>query len=66
MKKYQCHKIVEAEPMTRGDYNKFKGWIIPENENPSDEGYKVKYSDDYISWSPKDAFDEGYSEIGGQ
>ena len=56
--------MVEAEPMTCGDYNKYKGWTIPENENPSDEGFLVKYSDNYISWSPKQAFDEAYSEIG--
>lgn len=63
MKKYQCHKIVKAEPMNLGDYNKFKGWTIPENEDPKREGYKVVYSDDYISWSPKEQFEEGYSEI---
>lgn len=63
MKQYQCHKIVQAEPMNLGDYNKFKGWIIPEDEDPEREGYKVVYSDDYISWSPKEQFEEGYIEI---
>ena len=63
MKKYQCHKIVEAEPMNLGDYNKFKGWKIPEDEDPQREGYKVVYSDSYISWSPKEEFDKGYTEI---
>ena len=32
-------KKIKAEPMTRGDYNKFRGWNIPENENPNDSGY---------------------------
>ena len=50
--------------MTRGDYNKYRGWTIPADENPEDEGYIVKYSNDYISWSPKQAFEEAYSEIG--
>lgn len=50
--------------MTRGDYNKFRGWNIPENENPNDKGYIVKYSDGYISWSPKSVFEEAYDEIG--
>ena len=63
MKRYKCHKIVEAEPMNLGDYNKFKGWNIPKDENPLREGSKVKYSDEYISWSPKEAFDEGYTLI---
>lgn len=48
--------------MTRGEYNIYKGWTIPQNENPEDEGYLVKYSDDYESWSPKAAFDEAYRE----
>lgn len=62
MKKYVGVKLIEAQPMTRGDYNKYRGWIIPENENPNDEGYLVKYSDDYVSWSPKQVFDEAYRE----
>ena len=64
MQKYIGVKKVEAEPMTRGDYNSFKGWTIPDNENPNDEGYLVKYSDDYISWSPKKQFEEAYREVG--
>ena len=64
MKKYIGTKMVEAEPMTRGDYNKYKGWNIATNGSSTDEGYLVKYPDNYISWSPKSAFDEAYSEIG--
>lgn len=48
---------VEAEPMTRGDYNKFRGWTIPANENPADAGYKVTYPDGYVSWCPKAQFE---------
>lgn len=62
MKKYVGVKLIEAKPMTRGDYNKYRGWTIPEDENPNDEGYLVKYSDDYVSWSPKGVFDEAYRE----
>lgn len=64
MEKFIGIKRIEAEPMTRGDYNDFRGWNIPADENPCDEGYKVKYSDNYVSWSPKKAFDEAYSKIG--
>lgn len=46
--------------MNRGEYNKYRGWKIPENENPDDEGYIVKYYDGYISWSPKKQFSEAY------
>lgn len=63
MNKYIGFKMIEAEPMNLGDYNKFKGWTIPANENPEKEGYKVKYSDDYISWSPKEIFEKAYMEV---
>lgn len=48
---------VEAEQMTRGDYNKFRGWMIPANENPADAGYKVTHPDGYVSWCPKAQFE---------
>lgn len=64
MEKYIGTKTIEAEPMTRGDYNKYRGWTIPADENPDDEGYLVKYSDGYISWSPKKQFEEAYKMSG--
>jgi len=64
MKKYIGTKMLEAKQMTRGEYNKYRGWTIPENENPDDEGYLVKYSDGYESWSPKKQFEEAYRECG--
>jgi hypothetical protein len=63
MEKYLGVKLIEAEAMNLGDYNKFKGWEIPKDENSQREGYKVKYSDDYISWSPKEVFEEAYRKI---
>lgn len=62
MKTYIGTKIIDAEPMTRGDYNKYRGWTIPRDENTEDEGYLVKYPDGYISWSPKKSFEEAYRE----
>lgn len=62
MKKYVGTKMLEAKPMNRGDYNKYRGWPIPLNENPVDEGYLVRYQDGYESWSPKEVFEESYSE----
>jgi hypothetical protein len=62
---YKCHKQVHAIPLTRGVYNKVRGWDIPENEDPDDDGYLVVYNrgtaDEYVSWSPKHVFDDGYS-----
>ena len=64
MKTYIGTKIIEAEPMTRGEYNQFRGWTIPADENPDDEGYRVVYPDGYVSWSPKEVFENDYRETG--
>ncbi|MCU7962406.1 hypothetical protein L5M28_07415 [Shewanella sp. SW32] len=67
MARYGCHKEVHALPLTRGAYNNARDWVIPENENPADEGYLVVYNlgtaDEYVSWSPKHIFDDGYSAL---
>jgi hypothetical protein len=53
--------------MTRGDYNAFRGWTIPANENPNDDGYIIWYrkgkEDEYVSWCPKKQFEEASHEI---
>ena len=64
---YEGTKRVHAKPMNRGDYNSYRGWEVPADENPADEGYLVEYVDGgrgndsrhagYISWSPKDVFE---------
>lgn len=62
-KTYIGAKVVQAWPEQRmaepGD---------PFDENqpavlPMLEGYAVKYADGYISWSPKDVFEEAYREV---
>ena len=58
-------KIVNARPMNLGEYNKYKGWTIPENEDPATEGYLVVYPDGYISWCPKAQFEEANRSIEG-
>lgn len=67
LKYYQAIKRVHAKPMTRGEYNLYRSWVIPANENPDDAGYLVIYNMDtpqhYESWSPKSVFDEGYYEL---
>ena len=40
-------KLVKATPLTRGDYNKYRGWTIPADEDPADDGYLVVYEDKY-------------------
>lgn len=60
MKDYIGVKVVTAEPMSRGEYNEYRGWKIPSDENPEDEGYHIRYPDGYESWCPKKQFNEAY------
>ena len=60
-------KMVKAVPMTLGAYNKFRGWDMPENEEPKNKGFLIMYpgetqpdGKDYISWSPEMPFQHGY------
>lgn len=62
-KKYFGSKNLLASPCNLGDYNNYRGWKIPENENPEREGYVVQYQDGYESWSPKEVFESAYREI---
>lgn len=62
MKRYIGTKIIDAQPMTRGEYNRYRGWPIPADENPADNGYLIRYPDGYESWSPEKQFDEAYRE----
>jgi hypothetical protein len=64
LKEYQCHKIVKAEPMTEREF----AVMIDRTCNlhptePDKPGYHVVYADGYESWSPKAAFEAGYTEI---
>ena len=59
--------------MNRLDYNAYRGWELPADEDGADDGYLVEYLDGgkpndtrhegYISWSPKAQFDNGYTEV---
>ena len=71
---YIGSKLVLAKPMTRLAYNEYRGWELPNDEDGTDEGYLVEYLDGgkpnhpdhtgYISWSPKEQFDNAYVAIG--
>jgi hypothetical protein len=70
MIRYVGTKAVLARAMTRGDYNAYRGWTIPANEDPTERGYLVEYLDGgkpnmgehqgYVSWSPADVFERSY------
>jgi hypothetical protein len=56
-------KKVQARSMSRGAYNTYRCWTIPEGENPADSGYLVQYPDGYESWSPSEQFEEANIEV---
>lgn len=63
-------KVVHATPMTRLEYNNYRDWALPPDENGEDAGFLVEYVDGgkpnhpdhhgYISWSPADVFTRAY------
>lgn len=67
-------KVIQAEAMTRQAYNDLRGWQLPKDEDGTDQGYLVEYLDGgkanhpdykgYISWSPKEVFDNAYNPNG--
>lgn len=70
MLSYIGTKTLKACPMNKLDYCTYRSWVIPDKEDPFEEGYLVEYSDGgkpndsrhagYISWSPKDTFEKSY------
>lgn len=74
MNTYIGTKVINAKPMSRQEYNDFRGWELPSDEDGSDEGYLVEYVDGgkantdsfdgYVSWSPKDVFERTYKAHG--
>ena len=75
MQTYIGSKLVRMMPMTRQEYNDFRGWTLPADENGADEGYLVEYLDGgkpntpnyegYVSWSPKAQADRAYRPVDG-
>lgn len=75
MKSYIGTKIIDARPMTRAEYNEYRNWELPKDENGADEGFLVEYHDGgqandsrhlgYISWSPKAVFERAYRPMDG-
>ena len=74
MSLYVGTKIVSARPMTRAEYNAYRGWELPADEDGNDAGYLVEYRDGgkpndarhpgYISWSPAEQFEQAYQDMG--
>lgn len=78
MKRYQSHKVVEAEKVIRWTLGNHMAALVGVDgtevalpagrcQGITDDldslGYIVRYADGYTSWSPSKAFEEGYTEI---
>lgn len=71
---YIGSKEILARSMNRLEYNIYRGWELPSDENGEDSGFLVEYlnsgesNDDrhkgYISWSPSKVFIGAYKENG--
>jgi len=67
-------KAVLAHLMTKEEYCDYREWQVPKNEDPAEQGYFVEYMDGgkpnhpdhvgYVSWSPKDVFEQSYKSSG--
>jgi hypothetical protein len=73
MKRFTGTKTIWGRPMTRGEYNEYRGWKIPENENRDEHGFLMEYEDGesndprhkgYISWMPNSLFHKIYRYVG--
>jgi len=63
-------KLINAEPMSRGEYCLHRGWKVPTDEDPNDSGFLVEHLSKtngttieysgYISWMPTEEFFEHY------
>ena len=47
------------QPMTRLEYNQFRGWTLPEGEDPGDPGYLMNFGF-HTAWWPADVVDKAF------
>jgi hypothetical protein len=60
MTQYVGTKLVSAKPMNLGDYNIYRGWVIPEDEDPEQLGFITKDESGRESWMPQDNFEDNF------
>lgn len=56
-------RLMKSEKMTRGEYNYFRGWSIPANENPNDDGYILQDNTGHISWIPEEQYERNFLKV---
>lgn len=78
MRRWKCHKVVDAETIVRVERAAgWVGYLVAYGEvirqpvedsffargAPENGDYLVRYEDGYLSWSPKKAFEDGYTLV---
>lgn len=61
-KLYVGTKLILGRPMDECSFLREQARFVAPNRETR-EGYRVTYPDGYISWSPKDAFDNSHREV---
>lgn len=56
-------RLMQSEKMTRGEYNIFRGWNIPQGENRNDVGYKVTDTMGHVSWVPEEQYNRNFLKV---
>jgi hypothetical protein len=72
MERFLGTQEIKAISMNRQDYNDYRGWKLPTDEDGADEGYLVEYTDGgkpnhhnhagYITWKAKELFEHIYNK----
>lgn len=62
---YGAASVCSAVPMTRGEYNAYRGWSMPPDEQPDEPGYLRSLAEDpsYATWTPKHIFDKSFKSL---
>lgn len=61
---YHQHSIVQATATSRAEYNRIRGWDVPENEDGADAGFIVKNLETgHVNWYPNEVFHASFSLI---
>ncbi len=64
MQTYIGTKVIRAERMDRLSFHRdIRPFVAWDSSGPNEEGYKVVYSDGYVSWSPQGVFEVSYRAV---
>lgn len=68
---YVGTKVAHLVAMTRQEYNDYRGWELPKDENGEDNGFLIEYTDGgapnvpghagYVSWYPREVAEKAYN-----